>query len=53
MAYFVISFAVMVLAALGIGAGMLLGRPAPRAGCGRDPVTGTCNLCGEAGELDR
>lgn len=45
MAYFLISFAVMLLAALGVGMGVLLGRGLPAAGCGRDLVSGGCSLC--------
>ena len=45
MTLFLLSFAVLVLAILGLGAGVLLGRGPLEASCGGDPVLKACPLC--------
>jgi len=49
MTLFVLSFAVIVLAILGLGAGALLGRGPLKGSCGGDALVSTCPLC-RAGE---
>ena len=49
MTLFVLSFAVIVLAILGLGAGALLGRGPLKGSCGGDAVVNACPLC-RAGE---
>ncbi|HET6494156.1 MAG TPA: hypothetical protein VFH61_02190 [Thermoleophilia bacterium] len=45
MTLFLFSFAVMVLAVLGLAAGVLLGRRPLRGSCGGDAVLRVCSLC--------
>lgn len=45
MALFLLSFAVIGLAILGLAAGMLLGRGPLRGSCGGDAVLKSCPLC--------
>ncbi len=44
---FVLSFAVVVLAILGMGVGLFFGRqPLREGGCGDIDATGVCGICG-------
>ena len=45
MTLFLLSFAVIVLAILGLGAGVLLGRAPLRGSCGGNAVLRSCPLC--------
>jgi hypothetical protein len=45
MILFLLSFAVIVLAIVGLGAGLLLGRGPLRGSCGGDAVLKACSLC--------
>lgn len=45
MTLFVLSFAVIVLAIFGLGAGVLLGRGPLKGSCGGDAVLKACPLC--------
>ncbi len=45
MTLFLISFAVIGLVIVGSSAGLLLGRPPLRSGCGGDPVLQRCPIC--------
>lgn len=45
MTLFLLSFAVIVLAILGLGAGLLLGRGPLKGSCGGDAVLKACPLC--------
>lgn len=45
MTLFLLSFAVIALAILGLGAGVLLGRGPPNGSCGGDAVLKECPLC--------
>jgi hypothetical protein len=49
MTLFLLSFAVIVLAILGLGAGVLLGRGPLKGSCGGNAVLRSCPLC-RAGE---
>lgn len=42
---FLLSFAVVALAIVGLGAGLLLGRGPLRGSCGGDPVVKVCAMC--------
>lgn len=50
MTLFLLSFAVIVLAILGLGAGLLLGRGPLKGSCGGDAVLKACPLCRPKGE---
>jgi len=45
MTLFLLSFAVIALAILGLGAGVLLGRSPLKGSCGGDAVLKVCALC--------
>lgn len=45
MTLFLLSFTVIALAILGLGAGVLLGRGPLKGSCGGDPVLNVCALC--------
>ena len=45
MTLFVLSFVVILLAILGLGAGVLLGRGPLKGSCGGDAVLKACPLC--------
>lgn len=45
MTLFLISFAVIVLSILGLGAGVLLGRGPIKGSCGGNAVLKSCPLC--------
>jgi uncharacterized protein len=45
MTLFLLSFAVIALAAAGLGAGLLLGRGPIRGSCGGDAALKICALC--------
>lgn len=45
MTLFLLSFAVIALAILGLGAGLLLGRGPLQGSCGGDAVLKVCSLC--------
>lgn len=45
MTLFLLSFAVVALAILGLGAGLLLGRGPLKGSCGGNAVVRTCPLC--------
>ena len=47
MSTFILAFAIMVLAMLGLAAGVLLGRPGIQGSCGG--AAGGCALCSRAG----
>lgn len=45
MTVFLLTFAIVVLAILGLGAGLLLGRGPPKGSCGGNAVLKNCPLC--------
>jgi hypothetical protein len=45
MTLFILSFVVFILAVVGLGAGLLLGRGSPRTSCGGNSVVRLCGIC--------
>ena len=50
MTLFLLSFAVIVLAFLGLGVGVLLGRGPLKGSCGGDAVLNACPICKSKGK---